>query len=157
MHDNKAVLQQFYTAFQQRDYTTMQNCYADNAMFSDEVFVNLNASEVRAMWEMLCKNGKDLQLEFSNIQASEKSGSAEWIATYTFSKTGRKVVNRIKAEFVFADGKIISHIDRFSFYKWSSQALGLSGKLLGWTSLLRKKVRKSARQSLGDFIQRMPA
>lgn len=130
----------------------MQSCYADNATFSDAVFQNLNAAQVKAMWEMLITRGKDLELRFQNIKANEKTGSAEWIANYTFSNTGNKVENHIKANFEFENGKIIKHVDDFDFYRWSSQALGISGKLLGWTSFLKNKVRQKAMKSLDDFM-----
>ena len=105
MSTNEQVIHTFYRAFQQKDYVTMQQCYAENAIFNDEAFKNLNAAQVRAMWEMLLKRGKDLQLEYSNVQTDGDTGSAEWIATYTFSQTQRKVTNRIKANFAFENGK----------------------------------------------------
>ena len=53
---------------------------------------------------MLCKNAKDFSLTFSNIQLlDEEYATCNWVATYTFSKTGRKVVNNIKA-FMSFDG-----------------------------------------------------
>ncbi len=152
MTSNQQLITTFYQSFQNKDYRSMQNCYADAAVFNDEVFVNLNADEVKAMWEMFCIKGKDLQIDFSNIEAGVKKGSAEWIATYTFSTTGRKVVNRIKANFNFANGKIVRHTDYFNFYRWSSQALGIKGVLLGWTPLLKNKVRKGAMKNLNDFM-----
>jgi ketosteroid isomerase-like protein len=152
MNDNEKLINRFYNSFAQRDYKAMQDCYADNATFSDEAFQNLNSAQVKAMWEMLIKRGKDLQIRFQNVTANEKSGSCEWIANYTFSQTGRKVENHIKANFEFENGKIIKHLDQFDFYKWSSQALGLPGKLLGWTSFLKNKVRATAMKSLTDFM-----
>lgn len=152
MNQNEQLITNFYIAFQQKDYATMQACYADNTTFSDEVFVNLNAGQVKAMWEMLIKSGKDLKLEFKNVTTSEKTGSAEWIATYTFSATGKKVVNHIYASFEFENGKISKHNDRFSFYKWSRQALGLVGLLLGWTDFLKQKIRKKAINNLTRFV-----
>jgi hypothetical protein len=41
-------------------------------------------------------------------------------------------------------------IDRF-YYRWARQALGPAGLLLGWTPLLRSRVRRRARASLGKF------
>ena len=130
----------------------MQDCYADNAHFSDAVFVNLDARQVRVMWEMLCKAGKDLTLEYQILNVDDKSGEAKWTAHYTFSKTGRKVVNHIKANFEFVNGKIIRHNDDFNFYAWAKQALGAIGFLLGWTPFLRSKVRKGAMSNLGKFM-----
>jgi ketosteroid isomerase-like protein len=151
MNQNSQLITSFYTAFQQRDYKTMQNCYADKAVFNDEVFKNLNAEQVKSMWEMLLKKGKDLKLEFKNISAGDLKGSAEWIATYTFSATQRKVVNHIYANFEFENGKIIKHTDHFNFHKWASQALGFKGTLLGWTNFLKKKVQQTALKNLEDF------
>ena len=153
MNQNTALLEQFYSAFQQRDYKTMQTCYADNAVFNDPAFVNLDAMHVRNMWEMLCVGGKDLQLTYSNITANETKGSAEWIATYTFSATGRKVINHIKSDFTFQDGKIIRQTDTFNFHKWSRQALGFVGASLGWTTFLKNKVREKAAKSLETYIK----
>ena len=151
---SQQLITDFYNAFQKKDYRTMQNCYANNAVFNDEVFSNLNANEVRGMWEMFCKRGQDLQISFSNVKANEKEGSAEWIGTYTFSKTNRNVINHIRANFTFRDGKIITHIDKFNFYNWARQAFGLTGILLGWTPFFRNKVRKEAKNNLGKFMSR---
>lgn len=149
---NEQLISTFYRAFQQKDYTTMQQCYAENAVFNDEAFKNLNATQVRAMWQMLISRGKDLVVEFKNIQSEGNTASAEWVATYTFSQTKRKVTNRIKANFVIENGKIVKHTDTFNFYKWSSQALGMVGMLLGWTSFLRKKVSEGAMKNLEEFM-----
>ncbi len=151
---NKELITKFYTCFQNKDFKGMQACYADSATFSDEVFVNLNASQVKGMWEMLCVRGKDLKLDFKNVQTNGTTGSAEWIAYYTFSASGRKVVNHVTANFVLADGKIVKHLDSFKFYKWSRQALGAAGVLLGWTGFFKKKVRQGAMKSLNDFMNK---
>ena len=153
MNGNTALIHQFYTAFQNKDFVTMANAYADHATFSDPVFTDLNATEARAMWEMLIKRGKDLDLSFSNVSAGDESGTADWIATYTFSKTGRKVTNRIKANFRFENGKIVEHRDDFDFYAWARQAIGPAGWLLGWTAALRAQVGMNARKGLLHFME----
>ena len=150
---NHELLDTFYKAFQQKDYTTMQNCYADNAVFSDPAFQNLDARQVRAMWEMLIRRGKDLELTYRVLNADDTRGQAEWTATYTFSQTNRKVVNRIKSSFQFAKGKIVSHTDRFDFYTWAKQALGFTGLLLGWTGFLQRKVQQTAMRNLARFME----
>jgi hypothetical protein len=86
-----------------------------------------------------------------------QAGTAEWQAWYTFSATGRPVHNRISAEFAFHEGTIIRHIDRFSFWRWSRQALGPVGGLLGWSGLVRNRVRKQAGDALaGERRQSAP-
>jgi len=152
MTPNEQLIHRFYKAFQQRDFKTMQSCYSDDAVFSDPVFTNLTAAEVRAMWQMFCIKSKDMQITYGGVSASETKGTAYWEAHYTFGATGRKVVNKITAHFVFANGKIMRHTDSFNFYQWARQALGLSGLLLGWTPLVKNKVRAMAMKSLKLFI-----
>ena len=65
-----------------------------------------------------------------------------------FSVTGKKVVNHIKANFEFENGKIIKHNDHFNFYTWAKQALGFTGVLLGWTPFLKNKIRSTAANNL---------
>lgn len=154
MDTNEQIIYKFYRAFKNKDYKTMQECYADKARFSDPVFPDLKAEQVRAMWEMFCVKSKDLIIEFRNVETNETQGKAEWTAIYTFSSTGREVVNNIKTHFIFENGKIIKHTDRFNFYNWSKQALGITGALLGWTPFIKSKVQKSGMKSLNEFINR---
>ena len=153
MSSNTALIKAFYEAFRTKDYKTMQACYADNATFRDPVFKDLNSEQVKAMWQMLLTKATDLHIEYANISANEHNGSAEWTAKYTFSGTGNKVINHIKASFVFGDGKILQHTDTFNFRTWAGQALGTKGKLLGWTSFLHNKVSAQARKNLDRFMR----
>jgi ketosteroid isomerase-like protein len=152
MNANEQLITRFYTAFQTKDYKTMQDSYSDKAVFTDSVFTNLNSAQIKAMWEMLLKASTDMNLEFKNVKADDKTGSAEWIAHYTFSRTGNKVVNKIKAGFVFEDGKILQHKDHFDFYTWARQALGFSGLLLGWTGFMKNKIQTTAMGNLNKFM-----
>ncbi len=83
-----------------------------------------------------------------------KAGAHAGDARYTFSKTGRKVDNRIEAMFAFRDGRIVRHYDRFSFWRWSSQALGPAGRFLGWFAPLKWTVRRQAAAQLDRFRQK---
>lgn len=153
MITNESTIHRFYTAFQQLDYTTMQACYTDNAVFSDPVFGLLDTQEVRAMWEMLCKRAKDFSLTYGNIRLlDDEYATVEWTATYTFAQTGKKVINRIKANMRFKDGYIIEHSDAFAFYAWCKQALGLPGILLGWSGYMHKKIQLQAKIGLQRFM-----
>jgi len=152
MNSNEKLISTFYTAFQNRDWKAMQDCYHEEIVFNDPVFTNLKGKEAKAMWHMLVSSGKDLTLLFTAVKANERMGSCNWEAFYTFSRTGRKVHNVIEAKFEFRDGKIIRHTDSFDLWKWSRMAMGLSGILLGWSSLLRNKVRATAKASLEKFM-----
>jgi hypothetical protein len=152
MHPNHRLIRQFYEAFQNKDYKTMQNAYHSEAIFNDPVFQNLSAQEVKAMWQMLTTSGTDLRIECSDVSADDRSGKCLWQAWYTFTTTGRKVHNVIHAKFEFRNGKVYRHDDQFNFWRWSKMALGTPGLLLGWTPLIRNKVRKMARKRLEKFI-----
>lgn len=148
------LINNFYTAFQKLDHRGMIACYSDDIVFFDPVFGLLQSNEVKAMWEMLCSSAKDFSLTYGNLQhLDDEYSTCDWVATYTFSKTGRKVVNRIKAHMRFADGKIAEHSDAFSLHTWSSQALGFSGWLLGWNSFFQRKIKNQARRNLLEFMK----
>lgn len=132
----------------------MQDCYGDSARFSDPVFVVLHGPQVAAMWKMLILRGKDLDLTFQITSSNGNVVKAHWDATYTFSATGRKVINRIDGTFELENGKIIRHTDKFNFYTWARQAFGLTGWLIGWTSFFQDKVRLQAMKNLSLFMQK---
>lgn len=151
MHPNEQLIETFYKAFQKRDAEAMAACYHQEIFFSDPVFPDLHGERAPNMWRMLCARGKDLKIEFSGVSANDSTGKAHWEAWYTFSGTGRKVHNIIDAEFEFRDGKIVRHKDSFDFWRWSRQAIGPMGVILGWTPILRNGVRKKADKGLVDF------
>ncbi|MBK9030749.1 MAG: nuclear transport factor 2 family protein [Myxococcales bacterium] len=150
-HPNAALIDRFYQAFARRDAAAMAGCYHADVVFTDPVFPELRGAEAGRMWAMLCERGKDLQIEHSGIEADDRAGRAHWDARYTFSATGRKVLNRIDARFEFGDGLIVRHVDEFSFYRWARQALGPVGAVLGWTPLVRGKVQRQAAAGLAAY------
>ena len=75
------------------------------------------------MWRMLTERGTDLRVELLEHSADGDRGSAHWRAHYTFSQTGRSVVNDVRATLRFRDGLIADHVDDFDFHRWARQAL----------------------------------
>ncbi len=148
-----SVAERFYDAFALGDWHTMGLLYAQHATFSDPVFPHLDADHVRAMWQMLLSRAQDFSLSYSVDAESEQGARVVWVARYTFSQTGRPVSNRIVSEMHFAAGRIVRQVDRFSFWRWSRQALGLPGLLAGWTPMLRAKVQQQAASGLHRFMQ----
>jgi ketosteroid isomerase-like protein len=156
MESNATAIETFYRAFQDKDYVTMSACYHADIHFSDPVFTDLYGDEARAMWHMLCDQGTDLVVTFSDVRAGGDRGSARWEARYTFSPTGRSVHNKIAASFVFRDGLIIRHIDTFGLWKWTRMALGSTGTFIGWTGMAKAKVQQAADVGLRRFMDEHP-
>jgi ketosteroid isomerase-like protein len=153
MHPNAKIIQTFYERFRARDGEGMAACYAPDVVFSDPVFPRLEGERAGAMWKMLTGRAADLDITFDGITADDTKGSANWTARYTFSQTGRPVVNVIRASFRFANGKIVQHDDLFDFWKWSRQALGPIGLLLGWSPIVRRKVQTTAGAALEKYVR----
>lgn len=149
---NQALLESFYAAFAAKDGDTMAAAYAPGATFSDPVFVGLKDGEPGAMWQLLTSRSQDFTLDLVSCSADDATGSAHWIARYTFAQTGRAVVNDVQSSFTFVDGLISAQQDVFDFHRWAGQALGLSGKLLGGTPIIRNAVRGKARAGLAAFV-----
>jgi hypothetical protein len=147
---NRALIERLYSALQRRDGAAMTGCYHAQATFTDPAF-SLRGEQIGKMWRMLCSRGADLRVEFANVQADDTSGSVDWQAWYTFSASGRPVHNIIQARLRFTDDLIIEHIDNFDFWRWSRQALGPAGLLLGWSPMLKRKVRSQAALALQRF------
>jgi ketosteroid isomerase-like protein len=153
MPTNTEVINRFYSAFQVKDYKTMNDCYSDEIIFSDPAFGILKGEEVRSMWEMLCKTAKDLTIRFSDIEEiDEEYATCKWVATYTFSQTKRRVVNHVKAFMKMENGKIIEHSDAFKISRWAAQALGWKGEFFGWTGWMKSRIQKRARKKLFEYM-----
>jgi hypothetical protein len=139
---NAQTIERFYDAFSRLDGPAMAACYASDAAFDDEAFSLRGRRQVGGMWRMLC---------------DATSGRAHWDAHYRFSATGRLVDNSVDSRFSFTpEGLIATQQDSFAFWTWSRQALGAPGLLLGWTPMLRNKVRATAAANLATYLARQP-
>ena len=153
MHNHEELIERLYTGLKNLDAKMMASCYHEEATFEDPVFTLHSKKEVEGMWTMLCSRAMKFELTFDAVKANDQSGSAYIEAKYLFSATGRRVHNKIHANFRFQEGLIIEHKDTFDFWRWSRYALGLPGYLLGWTSFLQNKVQREARKSLDRFMK----
>jgi len=154
MKENEKIIQTFYHAFQQRDGEKMAALYHKDAVFSDPAFGTLKGEEIGMMWKMLCSIDSELHITFSIDSSENDRVNASWEAKYSFSKTGKKVHNKINATFRIKEALIIEHHDVFNLHLWASQALGLKGLLLGRTPYFRKKLQKSTRKALEKYISK---
>jgi ketosteroid isomerase-like protein len=151
----KTVIQIFYDAFAKLDANTMTSCYHDAVVFEDPAFGVLKGERAKAMWQMLCESqkGKDFKVVVSTIEENTTNGSSHWEAFYTFSQTGRKVHNKIDAQFLIEDGLIIKHIDMFNLHNWALQAMGFKGLLMGRTRYFSNKLKSKTNALLNHYIE----
>ena len=151
------LIKDLYASFAALNAEGMAKCYHEEIQFQDPAFGILKGERAMNMWRMLCERqkGKDFKINLISSSVEDDTGSATWEAFYTFGKTGRKVHNIINAQFNFQDGKIIEHKDSFDLYKWSKQAFGPMGVILGWTSFFERKVKTMSNEYLDSFEKKM--
>ncbi len=147
---NEQALTDFFSAFARLDAAGMAAHYDPEVVFRDPVFGRLEGDQARKMWAMLCSGAREFHLDFGGIRADETSGQAWWTASYTFSGTGRQVVNRVRSQFRFRDGRIVEQRDRFSLRRWSAQALGPAAQVMSAPGL-RRTIRRQARTRLRSW------
>lgn len=150
-HPNVTLITGFYEALGRGDSAAMAACYSPQATFDDPFFHDLVGLEVPGMWDMLLRRASGMEVVADEIEADDTTGSAHWVATYPFTKTGRTVVNDVRARFRFEDGLIVEHVDRFDARRWGAQAFGPAGNLLllpPARAILAGRVRKDLDQHL---------
>lgn len=149
---NTEQIRRFYAAFDRHDGEAMAACYSTDATFRDPAFGELHGEEVGSMWKMLTSRAEDLDVELHEHDADERTGTAHWIARYTFTQTGRKVVNDVRATFAFDGGLISDHVDEFDLGRWARQALGPMGWAITVIPPLGGSVRRKARGNLDGYM-----
>lgn len=148
---NKELIANFYESFGKLDAQGMIDYYHDQIEFEDPIFGKLNSKKVRSMWRLLLSKDSDMKVSYCDVKTQGNLGYAKWKATYFYGSKKRKITNECKASFEFKDGKIIRHTDTYSLWRWSHQAFGFVGLLLGWTSFFKNKITNKAQKALLDF------
>lgn len=147
------IADNFYTAFSNHNSSEMIKLYHDDVIFTDPAFGMLQGIRAKKMWEMLLANSKsDLNIQYEILDSSNEHATVSWIAKYKFGSQKRLVENHVIASLKVKQGKIVEHHDTFNIWKWSSQALGLSGRLLGWTGFMKKKVQQKTNRALDIYM-----
>lgn len=150
---NKEIAGNFYSAFSKGEADIMTSYYSDAIEFEDPGFGKLKGNQAKMMWNMLLERSQgNLKIDYKIIESTENKVQVNWEARYPFSKTGRNIHNKITAYLTIEDGKITKHNDHFNLWKWSRQAFGLKGLLLGWTPFFRKKLQQQTRGLLKKYM-----
>ena len=154
MHPHAALIMSFYEAFRRRDSKGMSACYHPAVVFSDPAFGELRAATRRARCGR-CSAIAPSTCMSPITTSSPTTASAAPIGMPTTPSRARDAPSTTpsRPDFAFKDGLIARHTDRFSFWRWSRQALGPVGLWLGWTPFLRAKVRANARAGLQDWVR----
>lgn len=153
--NNKEIIEKFYTSFSEGNSKGMTECYHKNVVFQDPVFGTLKGEKAFKMWEMLLSRKTDTtKISFENIVTNNDTGSVNWKAEYLYGKQKREVTNLVSANFKFKDGFIIQHIDTFDLYKWTKQAMGPVGYLMGWSTFMKNKIQKTTNEQLATYMSK---
>lgn len=145
------IVNNFYAAFEQKDSVTMNSFLAENVKFEDPAFGKLEGEDVKYMWQFLTENAKDFSVTFSVDEEKGNKVKANWIAQYTFSATGNKVINHVNSNFELKNGKIIKHKDDFDLKKWVKQSLGSAAGIFGASFMMKNAIQKQSRNYLMKY------
>ncbi len=152
--DNRELLDTFYIAFSKANAEKMVSCYHEEIIFQDPAFGTLHGIQAKNMWRMLLGRNSEIKISYQIISCDEATGKVDWVAHYAFGPNKRAVTNKVQGNFEFKDGKIIVHKDTFDLWKWSQQAMGPIGYLLGWSSFLKKSIQKKTNKLLASFSEK---
>jgi len=150
---SQPIIEKFYAAFANGDAAGMISCYHEEVAFTDPAFGTLQGDRAKAMWRMLLSNtDAGLTVHYFDIEAGDDTGKAKWLAKYFYGPKRRLVVNEVSAAFTFKDGLIYTHVDSFDLWRWTRQALGLSGTFMGWSGFMRNKIQATTKGRLDKFM-----
>ncbi len=151
---NEEIITCFYNAFALGDAESMAQYYHDDVVFTDPAFGTIKGDQAKAIWKMLIERSNgNIDIQYNDVIADSDTGSAKWTAKYQYGPHKRNVTNHVAATFEFKNGKIIAHTDRFDIWKWSRQALGTTGVLLGWSSFMKNKIQKTTNSLLNKYTK----
>lgn len=157
------ALERFFDALRRCDKAALRDCCSPGLRFDDPL-ISITGRDDRLDWCTLLWTPCDgdgqriWHLELDDVHTRGPLGTARWNLRYRYTPTGRLIELAVTSQFTFdPDGSITAQRDSFDFWRWSRQAHGLLGLLLGWTPLLWDQARDQARVSLEDHQRRWAA
>ena len=153
MPPNARLIETLSGALRDDEPEAAAECYAADARFEDIAFRLEGREQVLDMWRFVCS--RKVEVTFDAVTADARTGRGRWVARYTISETGRKVVNDTSSSFAFRDGLIIEHVDRCDAMAWATQAYPFPKSLAA--GLIGPLRQYKARRLLEQFIEEHPA
>ena len=150
MHPNAQLIESLYSAIRDNEPNRAAACYSESARYEDIAFRLEGRKSISDMWRLVCS--REVKVVFDSIVADDNQGTGHWVFRYTFSETGKQVVNDMHSHFSFRDGLIVDHHDKGDAVSWAKQAYFFPKSfLVGHIGPLR---RFGARKKLEEFIQK---
>jgi len=153
MHPNARLIETLYGSLRDDKPKAAADCYAADARFEDIAFRLEGREQVLEMWRFVCS--RKVKVTFDSVVADDQRGRGRWVARYTITETGRKVVNDTTSRFAFRDGLIVEHVDQCDAMAWATQAYPFPKSLAA--GLIGPLRQYKARQLLEQFIRENPA
>lgn len=157
------ALERFFDAMQRCDTEALRTSYHPALRFDDPLISTTSVGDrldwCGMLWSPRDADGQRIwQLELEEVRTRGALATARWNLRYRYTPTKRLIDQALHSHFSFdADGRITTQRDSFDFWRWSRQAHGLLGLLLGWTPLMWDQAREQARASLEDHRRRWAA
>lgn len=142
MKDGKELIEEFMSAFSERDFSQMQSVYSEDVQYYDPLFGLSSGSEVMRMWKVRYGACEWFSLDYSH---SKDLGEGYYTCAYEVkwkSASYRNVITqKIVAHIKVEGNRISEHSDAFSVHDWCTQCFGFSGRLLGWNRFYQNAVK----------------
>ncbi len=152
---NTETIYHFYSSLQEGNIEDLLSCYDPQVRFSDPAFGELQGEHAHYMWRMLVsKMSSEIKIDVNHVYDQNGRIHCSWTADYAFGKKQRKVHNVVSSTFTFKNNRIITHDDFFDLWSWTRQALGAPGYLLGWSSLMQRKMVERNQLYLKKYMKK---
>ncbi|HZU99771.1 MAG TPA: nuclear transport factor 2 family protein [Planctomycetota bacterium] len=117
--DRAAIAKQFFDAFCSGDMKTLDQLYAPNVKWSDPILSFDDRSGTMGMWRWEAAQHPKFSYELGAVTGD--TVKVTWHADYKLN--GNPIHNDVTATLTIDDeGKVVKHVDDYSWEKWSSQA-----------------------------------
>jgi ketosteroid isomerase-like protein len=121
------VVSNFYKAFSTSDFSTMEQLYSPDVHWKDTIFSADNRSQLMGIWrfELNPSVGGKITYQITGADAPDAQGNTvvhvQWRDVYKF--LGNPIDHSIDASLtVDKDGKIVNHVETYSWEQWADQA-----------------------------------